>query len=236
MWQKHANPSPTVVWDHTLFQDDDTNQIKLRYLDYVAKEDTISQVSADNKQGWAKIEMQKEWLEGNKSTNLTFFMSSTNNGDSDSSNTLSGPRLMLVDDKSEKEGDSQKSSKLGMGLGIPIAFAFVALGIVGLLFCMKKRRKGAGYLNKRSHSQGGGRSRAIHLEDDDWSGGTRGPERFRDEPGPGLELQDRSRGYDRDNSIGSLGSSPTNDGFENQGQVGGNAFRDEISRQRNKNR
>lgn len=194
-------------------------------------------MSASGKQGWAKIEMQQDWLKGNKSTNLTFFMSSTDPIGSDS-NPRSGLQFTLLE--KDTGSSSKKPNKLGIGLGIPFAFALVALGIAGIFFYMRRRRRAGGYLNKRSGSHGGGggggRDRGVHLDDDDWSGGTRGPERFRDEPGPGLELQDRGRGHGRDDSLGSLGSSPTHDGFESQGPSGGNAFRDEISRQRDKNR
>ena len=72
---------------------------------------------------------------------------------------------------------------------------------------------------------------AMPVDDDDFAdgSGTRGPDRFRDEPiGGGLELQDRStRGRGGEDSLGSLESTPTED-FGGRG----NAFRDEISRQR----
>ena len=196
-------------------------------------------MNANITQGWAKIEMEQDWLHGNKSTNLTFFLNSIAQTDSQANTTTSGTQFTLVDPNSEKDDDSsssKKDKKIGMGLGIPIAFAFIALGIVGIFFYMRRRRRAGGYLAKRSLSHGSVRDRAIHSEDDDWNGGTRGSERFRDEPGPGLELQDRSRGHRRGDSLGSLESSPTHDGFESQGQSGGNAFRDEISRQRGKNR
>lgn len=213
------------------------NTIKLTYQDYLSNPSGIVNSSTvNNTQGWAKISMLDKWLHSNSSANLTFFML-VSTGDS-TEEVSSNRRITLVDKPGNHKSSSKKPSKLGMGLGIPLAFAFVAFVIVGLFLCMRRRRKSGGYIGNRSRNQRNSRTRAVQPEDDDWNGGTRGPDRFRDDPDPGVELQDRVRGHRRGDSIsiGSLGSSPTHDGFETQGQTGGNAFRDEISRQRDKNR
>lgn len=177
-----------------------------------------------------KIDMKQEWLKGNTSTNLTVFLSST-----DKPNPESGPMFTLVDPNSADDDhpSSKTSKKLGVGLGVPFALALIVLGILGICFFRRRRSRAGSYLNKRSLSKNNGRNQGIQSEDADWIGGTRGPERFRDEPGPGLELQDRSRGHNRGDSIVSSTSSNARDGFESQG---GNVFREEISRQRDRNR
>ena len=173
--------------------------------------------------------MEEEWLRDGKSTNLTVFITSSYEGI-----TSSGPTVVLVPDEDPSQPKKKVSSKVGLGVGIPFAFGAVAVIALGAFCCIRKRRRASkGYLASKSR---GHRAQAMPVEEDDFIGGMRGPGRFRDEPsGGGLELQDRgdrgNRGRGREDSLGSLTSTPTED-FGGQGEGRGNAFRDEISRQR----
>lgn len=185
----------------------------------------ISATNISNSIGFAQLTMEKEWLREGKSNNLTVFITSSYEG---SNKTSSGPTIVLVPD--EHSSTSKKTvSKVGLGVGIPFAFGAVAVIALCAFCCIRRRRRASkGYLASKSR---GLRSEAMPIEEDDFIGGSRGPGRFRDEPSGGLELQDRSRGLGREDSLGSVTSTPTED-FGGQGEGRGNAFRDEISRQR----
>ena len=181
--------------------------------------------------------MQEEWLNKSDSHNITTFIVSDPEDPNEAPITQTGPTLTLVKDPSSASS-GKDNNKLGVKVGVPFAMAFLI--VVLLLLCLgtKKQRRNAwnkiggsrssGYLANRSRGQrtGGG----IQLREDDVGGG-----RFRDEPDrDGVELQNRDgrRHYSGDSSLGSLGSSPTQESFGGRAPGGSNAFRDEISRQR----
>lgn len=199
-----------------------------------------------NKKGYILIKMQEEWLDKSNSKNITTYIVSNYNDSDDSVDgkgkrdtrniTKIGPTLTLIKDTSPTPGKDPK--KLGVKVGVPFAMAFLV--VVLLLLCLgtRKQRRNAwnkiagsrssGYLANRSREQRP--SGGIQLREDDTGG-----RRFRDEPDRGgVELQDRDgrRHYSGDSSFGSLGSSPTQEGFGGRSPGGSNAFRDEISRQR----
>lgn len=166
--------------------------------------------------------MAEKWLRDGKSNNLTVFITSSHKGNN---KTISGPTVVLIPNKDSSS--KKEPSKVGLGVGIPFAFGAVAIFALGAFLCIRKRRRASkGYPASKSHDRG-----AMQVEDDDFIGGTSGPSRFRDDPYGGVELQDRSRGHRREESLGSLTSSPTED-FGGQREGRSNAFRDEISRQR----
>ena len=166
--------------------------------------------------------MEEKWLRDDKSNNLTVFITSSFDG---TNLTKSGPTIVLLP---SKDSSKKEPSKVGLGVGIPFAFGAVAIIALGAFCCIRKRRRASkGYLGSKSRSRG-----TLPVEDDDFIGGTRGPSRFRDEPtSGGVELQDRSRGRGREDSLGSLTSNQTED-FVGGSDGRSNAFRDEISRQR----
>lgn len=241
-----TNISVLVVWDRRYFEPNVTNftatiTIEVTYVDDPDNKVAFSRKGIPNSRGYELIRMDKEWLEGGQANNLTLNIASSNSrGDEKSS---SGPRFVLhpnSDPEKTESSSDDKSSKVGMGVGIPIGLAFIAVVAFGLFYFLRKRRRGAvgaassrgkGYLTGRSRSQRISGDRGIQLDEDEFVGGTRGSEPFRDEPTHGVELQDRSRGRVMNDSFESLPSSPEN--FAGQGQgTSMNAFRDEIARQR----
>ena len=194
--------------------------INLNYVENPDNVPFISVTNVSNSVGFVQIKMDEKYLRDGKPTNLTVFITSSHEGNNQ---TSSGPTIVLVPDKAEDSKPAKKVNKVGLGVGIPFAFGAVAIIGLGAFCCIRKRRRASGgYM--------GNKSRAMPIDDDDFAdgGGTRGTGRFRDEPSGGLELQDRStRGRGGEDSLGSLGSTPTED-FGGRG----NAFRDEISRQR----
>lgn len=230
-----------VIWDPDVFTDvlepNSTIMIELAYLE-------SSDLNASNifnrseavvyEKGYILMKMQEEWLNKSESKNFTTYLVSPSK---DSANLVKvGPTLTLIKESSPASS-GKDPNKLGVKLGVPFAMAFLV--VVLLLLCLgtKKQRRNAwnkvsgsrssGYLAKRSrgHQTPGG----IQLREDGMGGG-----RFHDEPDRGVELQDRDgrRHHSGDSSFGSLGSSPTQEGFGGRTPGGPNVFRDEISRQK----
>lgn len=223
----------TVVWDSEAFKSDAENTLHIKYVDDPSDVFLLTITKIPNSKGYALVQMAEEWLKGGKRENLTVYISSS----SEPNRIISGPTIVLIphddDDDDDSSRSKKKPSKVGIGVGIPFAFGAVAVIAIGAFCIMRKRRRAAkGYLNSKSRSA---RAGAIQVEEDDFIGGTRGAQRFRDEPSDGgVELQDRRRGRGREeDSLGSLTSTPTEE-FGGQGEGrNNNAFRDEISRQRN---
>lgn len=223
-----------VIWDPHVFETNSNNTIELGYMN---SSNPFFNVSVANAKGYILITMQEEWLNKKDSNNITTYINSVTDDSHYPPRGKIGPTLTLI--KASSPASSAKDpKKLGVKVGVPFAMAFLVL--VFLLLCLgtKKQRRNAwnkiagsrssGYLASRSRGQrtGGG----IQLQVDDIGG-----RRFRDEPDrSGVELQDRDtrRHYSGDGSFGSLGSSPTQEGFGARTTGGSNAFRDEISRQR----
>lgn len=210
--------------------------INLNYVEDPSATPLISATNISNSKGYALLKMDEKWLRDGKSNNLTVYLISTYEG---MNQTASGPTIVLI--PKDDPSPSKKPSKVGLGVGIPFAFGAVAVIALGAFCCLRKRRRASkGY--SASKSRTGHRAGATPVEDDDFIGGTRGPGRFRDEPssGGGWELQDRSRRHAREDSLGSLTSTPIEDfgglgegrGRNDNSSSNNNAFRDEISRQR----
>ena len=239
-----SNKTVIVVWDRRYFEPNVTDfnatiTINVKYVDDPDDRDALSVKDIPNSRGYQLIHMDEKWLEGGQTNNLTLSIASSN------SLRSPGPRFVLhpnSDPQKNETSSDEKPSKVGMGVGIPIGLAFIAVVAFGLFYFLRKRRRGAvgaassrgqGYLTGRSRSQRTGEDGGIQLDEDEFVGGTRGPERFRDEPTHGVELQDRSRGRVRDDSFESLPSSPGPENFAGHRQgTSTNAFRDEIARQR----
>lgn len=187
--------------------------------------------------------MEEGWLNKSDSINITTYINSHSDGSGQSvkrsgptTGSSPGPTLTLIKDPSPASS-GKDSSNLGVKVGVPFAMAFLV--VVLLLLCLgtkKQRRKAwnkisgsrSGYLAGRSHKKR--TSGGIQLREDNVGRG-----QFRDEPDRGgVELQDRDgrRHYSGDSSFGSLGSSPTQEGFGGRTPGESNVFRDEISRQK----
>lgn len=116
------------------------------------------------------------------------------------------------------KGKSSGAKELGEKAGVPVGLGvFLIACAAGLFWFLRRRRNAkAGYLANRS------RPTTRRMTGDDTAGGG-----FRDEPTRGMELQDRGGG------VGAGRKDSWEAGWETgSSQGGGNAFRDEVERQR----
>ena len=128
------------------------------------------------------------------------------------------------------------SNRLGIFVGIPVGVFMFCLIVGGLFYGMKKHReinlkdilaRRKGYTGRKSRRQRFGRTGPISIskrEIDHRSSD------YKDD----VELQQRNTSHSKDLSLGSLVESPVKEGFADNFSTGGsgNAFRDEIERQR----
>lgn len=235
-----------VIWDPDVFKPDPTITIELAYLNSPDMNSSVFSTSeaVANEKGYMIIKMQEDWLNKSDSINITTYVNSHSNGSDQSvdksgptTGSSSGPTLTLIKDPSRASSDKD-SKKLGVRVGVPFAIAFLVVVLLVLCLGTKKQRRKAwnkisgsrssDYIAGRSHKKR--TSGGIQLRDDNIGRG-----QFRDEPDRGgVELQDRDgrRHYSGDSSFGSLGSSPTQEGFGGRSPGASNVFRDEISRQK----
>lgn len=187
--------------------------------------------------------MDKAWLQGTGRNNLTLTILSLGPKGNPKLVVTAGPVISLTNRPATHypaPPTTKAPNRLGLLVGIPVCLGFFVFILCGLFFGMRKHRKiGLGNVMGRTRGYGVGKSRrqrlggsgAIRLGEAELAAGVREDARFKDQPAEGVELQQRSPNYARETSLGSLAESPSRDAF---GQVDthGNAFRDEISRQR----
>lgn len=156
-------------------------------------------------------------------TLLTLFITSNTSSPTDAPIIKSGPVFTLITYNTTSTSTDNKGSgddKLGEKAGVPVGLGIFLIAAAGLMFWFLRRRRNrqAGYLAKRGQ-HGGSRARGMMTGDESGAG-------FRDEPTRGMELQERDRGKGRQDSWEAGWDSASSQGG------GGNAFRDEIDRQR----
>lgn len=240
-----------VIWDAKFFESNSNCILNFNYSNSEVNNSTFHSFPIPRKRPYALITVDEKWFKGNDSSNFTISIFSIfSHGNSSGPHLTLGPTLTLSSNStvSSPPQPTNKSTRVGVKVGIPIGLAIFVAGLLIICFAMKKQRRStvAGitgarkdYLTGRSRSQRVPRD-GIHLQENEMgvAGGGVGNNRFRDEPERGLELQDQPRRTPSSagSSISSLGSiSPTSEGFGSQPVQGGggrNVFRDEIVRQR----
>ena len=180
--------------------------------------------------------MNALWLDDQSTANLTLSLVVDQPGSSESK-VYDGPTFTLLSISSSADSSTSPSpssttaptdKKLGEKVGLPIGLValIVLAGAVALFLCCRKRRN-KGY--------GTGKSLRQRVSGGSGDGAGRGHRRdasFHDEPTVGgMELKDRNKGL--------TGEAPADNwdwnspvGSPSDGAGGGNAFRDEIQRQR----
>lgn len=202
-----------MTWDPTLFDPNSTNKVSFKYTNDTEASDTWFTEGLRNERGYVPLRIYPSYLENRpNNTNVTLFLAS---GDDQ---VLIGPIFSIIAPPSNSTSDkgSGSSKDLGEKAGIPVGLGLFLIAVAGFVFWFLRRRrnKAAGYMGKRS----------TRITGDSEGGGAGG---FRDEPTRGLELQDRA-GHGRQDSWEAGWDSTTS----SQAGGGGNAFRDEIDRQR----
>ncbi|KAL8742412.1 MAG: hypothetical protein Q9184_008260, partial [Pyrenodesmia sp. 2 TL-2023] len=212
------------TWDPTLFPYNNTNIVKLM----IANGTNSSQIGGSgglaNERGYWQMEMHEDYITEyhlTKNTNLTLFIESkdADGTPSSRSGSESGPVFVFVTNSTSNSTSNSDNGddEIGKKAGIPVGLGVFLIAVAGFSFWFLRRRKrnAAGYMGKRS--------RSARMTGDESGVGASG---FRDEPTRGLELQDRA-GHGRQDSWEAGW-----DTSSSQGGGGGNAFRDEIDRQR----
>ncbi|KAL8710756.1 MAG: hypothetical protein Q9220_004774 [cf. Caloplaca sp. 1 TL-2023] len=210
-----------VSWDPALFTHNSTNMIELKHATEPNSTMIWSQSGVVNEVGQVNLFMHADYLlDGNKNnTNLTLFIHSVDAEDVPT--TKSGPVFTLITNSTllltNHTSDGNSSKELGEKAGIPLGLGVFLIAVAGLVFWYFRRRRNnaAGYMGKRT-------ANSSRMTGDESGTGGRGG--FRDEPTRGMELQDR--GHGRQDSWEAGWDSASSQGG------GGNAFRDEIDRQR----
>lgn len=193
--------------------------------------------------------MLQDWLQPAglvASTNLTFVAEEDNTASNAPSHWYDGPDITLTAKPAEHYPPppaTKAPNKEGLLIGLPVSLGFCLIVVVGLFIGMRKHRKiglgnimsrSRGYVSRKSRRERLGRQKGhIRLEEREVY-----PEQhYRDDeaitPAPRNYVQPRPEiqinGHTRDISLGSLVS----EGDEQTARRhGGNAFRDEIEKQR----
>lgn len=228
----YPNIQYQVTWDPSLFEDDANNTVQVYNVDASGLNspttaDILASLNATNYQGSVFLNMSSVWLSGQSTANLTLSLIVDQQGSDPK--VFGGPTFTLLSTSDSDSTDSEpssgpsKSKELGEKVGLPIGLVFlIVAAIAAALFVCFRKRRGKGHGTGKSFGQRVG------------SGTGRGHRRdasFHDEPTTGVELKDRNKGLTgespEDNwDWGSPVGSPSSVGGA------GNAFRDEIQRQR----
>ncbi|KAL8626468.1 hypothetical protein Q9189_007836 [Teloschistes chrysophthalmus] len=219
----HVGETYAVTWDPTLFTPNATNQIELKHENNTNGTMIWSQSGVVNEAGSVNLLMHEDYLQSPNRTNLTLFIHSVASGPDAQPLTKSGPVFTLITNatlvsQEKAKGKSSGAKELGEKAGVPVGLGvFLIACAAGLFWFLRRRRNAkAGYLANRS------RPTTRRMTGDDTAGGG-----FRDEPTRGMELQDRGGG------VGAGRKDSWEAGWETgSSQGGGNAFRDEVERQR----
>ncbi|KAL8920277.1 MAG: hypothetical protein Q9208_006345 [Pyrenodesmia sp. 3 TL-2023] len=208
-----------VTWDPRLFTHNSTITVSLKYANDTNRNDIWHQDRLINEQGYVKLKIYDEYLNGyGNRTNVTLFITSEDADGKGDPRPRSGPVFTMITHSTNGTSNSDNGDdEIGKKAGIPVGLGVFLIAVAGLIFWFLRRRKrnAAGYMGKRS--------RSARMTGDESGVGASG---FRDEPTRGLELQDRA-GHGRQDSWEAGW-----DTSSSQGGGGGNAFRDEIDRQR----
>lgn len=226
-----------MTWDPDYYTINSSIRIELNYANQAGNggDSAYTSPTVPNAYGYVTIDMQKDWLQGEKRSNLTLYIVELDPTPDARASILGGPTISLINKPVEHfkpPPHTKAPNHLGLILGLPIGLGFVALVVCGLCIGMRKHRKinVGNIMGKKGRGYGIGQSRIQRL------GGTRkgkgairlgGMDR-RAEPGiQGSQYMDEPRqGHGREDSLGSLVS----DGYNDSERTRGNVFRNEVQR------
>jgi hypothetical protein len=185
-----------------------------------------------NAVGAVAMTVDKEWLQGKSSNNITLFLFAISAALGDN-NRAQGPTLMVTNRPADyyRQEPAKAPGKKELYIALPIVFAFIIICVIGGYFWNRKTRKiGLGNVMGRKGGYGSRKSKAqrmglgkknkaaeIQLREQELTADGQ----FKDMGPPKIHIQGHTRG-DSD-ALGSLAGSPTKEGT--------NYFREEIKRQ-----
>ncbi|TAQ86609.1 hypothetical protein B7494_g5069 [Chlorociboria aeruginascens] len=224
-----------VTWDTSVFSAYGKNSTVLIQANYVNASGGGAQAFQSsittNSWGFVAWTIDKAWLKGGSSNNLTLFITPSNPA-ADEPTSIEGPTLMVTNSPAP-EPYRQTPAKAPTGqslyIALPTVFGFIIVCVCGGFFLNRKNRKiglgnvmgrrGYGIGESRTQRMGIGKKKAaaIRLREQELTS----EGQYRDAP---LE-HERPRGHLRNDSdaLGSLAGTPTEERT--------NYFRDELDRQ-----
>jgi len=232
-----------VTWDPDYYPINSTITIELDYANATGGGAVATSLPKTlNNYGYVTITMDSAWLQGLNRKNLTLFIIQLDPTPDHRASTMTGPTISLINKPVTHypaPPPTSKPNKLGLEVGLPVGLGFVIFVLFGLFLGMRKHRKiglgsvmgsRKGYGVGKSRRQRVGKNGAIRLGEREV--GVRAPAEtgFKDETTRGVELQQRQ--HAREESLDDLVSSPTREHFGDDPRKQGNAFRDEVSRQK----
>ncbi|KAI9824624.1 MAG: hypothetical protein M1832_001714 [Thelocarpon impressellum] len=247
-----------VTWDPKAFGKKSTVVVALNYVDSEGGGSQAWQSpKTENEFGFVAVTMADDWRSDKARNNLTFSLVALDPDAEGRAKNIAGMFVSLVKKPVKHLPSSPPTpppKKLALMVGLPVALGAVVLIVCGLFVAMRKtRRVGLGNVMGRRRGYGVGKSRRQRVRSGKKGGGAirLGEDgaalpvdaEFEDEPSRGVELAQRPAGGDtaparhgRDDDLGSLVGSPTDEDFGDDERPGGNsrknAFRDEVERQR----
>lgn len=223
-----------VTWDTTYLSDQNSSIVIQG--DYVnatgGGEQAFHSQFTPNAVGSIALTIDKDWLQGRFSNNITLFFFPVNPS-FDEPIRVTGPTLMVTNRKAEVYHQEPAKPPKGQSLyiALPTVFGFILVCVVGGFFWNRKHRKiGLGNVMGRNRGYGTGKSRAqrtglgkkkgaaIQLQEQELTSGGH----FRDATSNGIAKDRGHRRADSD-ALGSLVGTPAEERT--------NYFREEIKRQ-----
>ncbi|KAF2839555.1 hypothetical protein M501DRAFT_1010654 [Patellaria atrata CBS 101060] len=225
-----------VTWNPAFFNDNSTVAIALNF-DNSSQTQAWQSREVPHSDGFATVKMEGKWLNGYTRFNLTFLAVQFEDGRDEVATWFTGPTVELRHEPPSHYPPPPENhidpNDMGLKVGLPIGLGGLFLVMFGLLFGMRKTRtiglgnimsRNRGYASGKSRRQrlGMGKKGAIRLQEREVSR----EHQYRDDlPSPPRgEFGQPQGGYARDEDLGSLVGTPTEEGR--------NAFRAEIERQR----
>lgn len=136
-----------MTWDADFYPLNSTITIEINYANASDNKSGISAYSSpkvENRYGYVIVEMQKEWLQGKNSNNLTFYMVEGDPASEEKAKNVRGPTVKLTEKPKEHLKAPPKTpppDKLGLVIGLPVGLAIFIVVLGGLMFGMKAHRR-----------------------------------------------------------------------------------------------
>ena len=243
-----------VTWDPTRFAANTTISVLLNYANDTSNGNRVAWTSpgTPREKGFVTVKMEDSWRMGTRNATLEFVLTSYAANSQKTAQSVDGPTIYLAQASSHypPPPENKLPDKTSLMIGLPVGLGALAFVLIGLYFGMRKHRKidvshimermnrNKGYAGRKSKRQRLGLKKgAIRLEErelNDPARDYRDADEIHAAPARGnYGREDYGRDdFSRppviprrgtDESLGSLVS--------DQGQ-GGNAFRNEIEKQR----
>jgi hypothetical protein len=151
----------TVTWDTSFFRNNETLLVQANYVNPAGAGPQAFQSSlTSNSWGHIAWSIQRDWLKGQDSNNLTLFISTS------SGITIAGPVVMIATSLTPAPTPTPTPAPRGPALyiALPLVFAFIVLCLCGGFFLNRKHRHiGLGNVMGRRKGYGARQSRRQRL-------------------------------------------------------------------------